>query len=42
MDPKETMDRGPLNLGPLATTLIDAANAGGGPDNITVILVQVK
>jgi serine/threonine protein phosphatase PrpC len=36
-----TVDPGPLNLGPLAAALIDAANKAGGPDNITVILVQV-
>jgi serine/threonine protein phosphatase PrpC len=47
-----TLDRGPafaeatagkpLNLGPLAAALIDAANKAGGPDNITVILVLVQ
>lgn len=32
---------GPRNLDALAGALIDAANAGGGPDNITVVLIQL-
>lgn len=31
----------PQDLDALATELIDAANKGGGPDNITVVLVQM-
>ncbi len=33
---------GPLDLKPACAALIQAANDAGGPDNITVILVQVK
>lgn len=33
---------GPLELRPACAALIQAANDAGGPDNITVILVQVK
>lgn len=40
-DSKGTVDHGPWNLEPLADALIEAANKGGGPDNITVILVRV-
>ncbi len=34
-------DPGPADLEATASALIDAANAGGGPDNITVVLVRV-
>jgi len=41
-----TLDPGPSDPAPLAleataSALIDAANASGGPDNITVVLVRV-
>ena len=32
---------GPQDLDALAAGLIDAANTGGGPDNITIVLVQM-
>ena len=30
-----------LKLQDIAATLIDAANAGGGPDNITALVIEV-
>lgn len=40
-EPRNSGTEEPRNLGAVAGALIDAANAGGGPDNITVVLIQL-
>jgi serine/threonine protein phosphatase PrpC len=40
--PLDPWTPGPLDLKPACAALIQAANDAGGPDNITVILVQVQ